>query len=50
VQTVRFNGNYVAVPAGAKVDGGASAAALRDQDGMTIDDAAYSQGARPTGR
>jgi hypothetical protein len=43
-----FNGNYVAVTAGATLAGGASASALRNQNGVTIDGIATSQGARLT--
>jgi hypothetical protein len=43
-----FNGNYVAATAGATLAGGASAAVLRNQNGVTIDGISTSQGARLT--
>jgi hypothetical protein len=43
-----FNGNYVAATAGATLAGGGSATVLRNQNGVTIDGIASSQGARLT--
>jgi hypothetical protein len=43
-----FNGTFVAATAGATIGGGASAAVLRNQNGVTIDGISTSQGARLT--
>jgi hypothetical protein len=43
-----FNGNYVAATAGATLAGGGSATVLRNQNGVTIDGIASSQGVRLT--
>jgi hypothetical protein len=43
-----FNGNYVAVAAGATVAGGGSIATLRNQNGVTIEGVSTQQGLRLT--
>jgi hypothetical protein len=43
-----FSGNYVSVSAGATLAGGASAAALRNQNGVVIEGISTSQGVRLT--
>jgi hypothetical protein len=43
-----FNGNYVAITAGATVAGGGSVGSLRNQNGVVIDKVTTSQGVRVT--
>jgi hypothetical protein len=43
-----FNGNYVAVGAGLTVAGGGSVAAMKNQNGVTINVKSTSQGAKVT--
>ena len=43
-----FSGNYVSISAGATLAGGASATALRNQNGVVIEGISTSQGARLT--